>query len=388
MLFKFIILTCSLTITYAANKLIALPLSLTSRLESNFYRDTKQPFSFTNLTDVGSEQEELLLSSQQASFISYSSEFTSIVGLEPELKLIESRATSIPFAHEGGAYIPETNEVWFTANQLPQQNTNVSSVNLTTNQVQLLSIQPPIITPNGVNYFNGSVYVCSQGNKNTPAAIYAVNPITLVSKLVVNSWFGFRLNSPNDVTFSTKIAEKTFMWFTDPPVAYMQNFSTVPQIGSYVFRYDMLTSELRPVISDLIIPNGIAFDQNETTLYITDTSPDTGVHIVYAYDLNADVLPISRRVFSVSSYGIPDGIKIDKNNRVWTGEGDGLNVRDRHGTLLGVILGRNLCDNGVISNFALVKNTVIILAQEKLWRLDLATDVILKRIFSKKNVMK
>ena len=380
MLFKLIISTCILTITGTCNKLVTLPLSLTSRLESNFYRDTKQPFSFTNFTHTqcmkSEEEEKELFVSQQASFISYSSEFTSIIGFNSELKLIESRAISIPFAHEGGIYIPETNEIWFTANQLPKQNTNISSINLKTNQVQLLPIKPPIITPNGVNYFNGYAYICSQGNTTTPGAIYAVNPTTLASKLIVNSWFGFRLNSPNDVTFSSKIAGKNFMWFTDPHVAYMQHFSILPQYGSYVFRYDMLTSELRPVITDLIVPNGIEFDQNETTLYVTDTSPDTGVYIVYAYDLNVDALPINRRVFSVSSFGIPDGIKTDKNDRVWTGEGDGLNVRDRHGTLLGVILGRNLCNSGLISNFALVKNTVIILAQEKLWRLDLATDVI------------
>jgi gluconolactonase len=138
----------------------------------------------------------------------------------------------------------------------------------------------------------------------------------------------------------------------------------------------MLTSELRPVITDLIIPNGIAFDRKETTLYVTDTSPDTGISIVYAYDLNKDALPVNRRIFSVSSLGIPDGIRVDKNDRVWIAEGDGINVRDRRGTLLGVILGHGLCANGVISNFAMVKNTIIILAQESLWRLNIMTDVL------------
>ena len=99
------------------------------------------------------------------------------------------------------------------------------------------------------------------------------------------------------------------------------------------------------------------------------------MRIVYAYDLTEDALPINRRIFSVSSLGIPDGIRVDQNDRMWIAEGDGLNVRDRHGTLLGVILGRDLCANGVISNFALVSSTIILLAQESLWRLNISTNL-------------
>ncbi|CAF4913190.1 unnamed protein product [Rotaria sp. Silwood1] len=169
------------------------------------------------------------------------------------------------------------------------------------------------------------------------------------------------------------------MWFTDPQVAYLQAFGSSPQLGSFVYRFDLTTSELRPVITDLIVPNGIAFDLNETTLYVSDTTPSShggGTYTVYAYDLNKHGLPINRRVFSVSSTGIPDGIKVDKVGRVWTGEGDGINIRDHHGILLGVILGRDLCQSGVISNFAIFDSTVIILVQEKLWRLDLAASVL------------
>jgi len=375
----FILILSILYNVHAVNKIVSLPLSITSQISSsNFFRNINTPFSFVNFTDTenATADHNDLLASQSASFLSYSSEFISILGHNPTLTLIEERDPSLPFAHEGGVYIPELNQVWFTANQLPKQNTNVSSVDLTTDQVELLNIQPPIATPNGVNYFEGYAYVCSQGTKTTPAGIYAVNPTTLTSRLVVNSWFGLHLNSPNDVTFSTKILGKKFMWFTDPHVAYMQGFANEPQILSTVFRYDMLTSELRPVITDIIIPNGIAFNLNETVLYVSDTSPDTNVKIVYAYDINEYGLPINRRIFSISSTGIPDGIHIDKNDRVWIAEGDGINVRDPSGNLLGVILGYNLSGTGLISNFAIVKNTVIILAQDALWKLNVTNDIV------------
>ena len=365
--------------------LISLPFSLTSRLDFKFNRNSSQPFSFTTFDEensvsmVSSRSQYLeLWASRQASFISFSSEFTALIGADNKLELLAAQPEHLQFAHEGGTFVIETDEVWFTANQRPIQNTHISSINMKKNTVELLSIEPPIITPNGLQYFDGLVYICSQGNKTTPGAIHAVNPTTLTSRLVVNSWFGLRLNSPNDVTFTKKIGNRPYMWFTDPPVAFMQNFGATPQLGSYVYRFDLTTSELRPVITDLMIPNGIAFDQNESTLYVTDTLPGElgiGIAFVYAYDLNQDGLPMNRRIFSVSSVGIPDGIKIDKAGRVWIAEGDGINVRDPAGKLLGVILGRDLCQSGVISNFALMNDTVIILAQEKVWRLKLAISV-------------
>jgi hypothetical protein len=155
MLFRFLIIISTLANTYAWNKLISLPLSITSNFEStSFHRYQNQSFSYVNfpgITDIKNlkpDQRDLLLS-RNASFISYSTEFLSIINYNSELKLIEQRPITIPFAHEGGTYIPETNEVWFTADQLPIQNTNISSVNLLTNQVDLLDIYPPIITPNG-----------------------------------------------------------------------------------------------------------------------------------------------------------------------------------------------------------------------------------------------
>lgn len=371
----------------AQRTLIQLSYSLTSRLERNFEREANVSFSFTNIDEDAtrscawgsSSQKEELLQSRQAFFISFSSNFTALIGSQPQLQRLAVQPVNTPFAHEGGTFVPDTNEVWFTANQLPIQNTNVSCVNLITHSVRLLDIQPPIVTPNGLQYFEGSVYVCSQGNSTTPGGIYSVNPTTLISKLVVNSWYGFRLNSPNDVTFTRKLTGRKLMWFTDPQVAYEQSFGSRPQLGSFVYRFDLTTSELRPIITDLIVPNGIAFSFDEKTLYLSDTSPNDkrfGTYFVYAYDLDSEGLPMNRRVFSVSSFGIPDGIKVDGFQRVWTGENDGINVRDKSGTLLGVILGRNLCESGIISNFAIVGSTVIILAQEQLWRLALTENII------------
>lgn len=374
----YILITCILFNAYALNKLVNLPLSITSRFDSkDFYHNPNVPFSFTNFSKSNNQEDlQELLASRNASFISYSIEFSSIIGSNPQLTLIGQQPISIEYAHEGGAYVPETNEIWFTANQLPIQNTNISSINLLTNQINLLDINPPIITPNGANYFQGYVYICSQGNKTIPAGIYAVNPTTYISRLIVNSWFGYRLNSPNDVTFSTKILNRNFMWFTDPHVAYYQGFANTPQRPNTVYRYDMLTSELRPIIIDINIPNGIAFNRNETVLYISETPLDINVRTVYAYDINKDGLPINRRIFSISSTGGPDGIRVDENNRVWIAEGDGINIRDEHGNLLGVILGHGLCSSGVISNFGLIDNTLIILGQENVWRLNLTTNVL------------
>ena len=135
--------------------LVSFPFSHTCLLEFDFNRGRDQPFSFTNLTDnqdVLSSSAKLqyteIWTSRQASFISYSSEFTNLIDSAARLQLLGANLLGESYAHEGGTYVPETNEVWFTADQVPTMNTNISSVNLQTDAIQLLAIQPPILTPN------------------------------------------------------------------------------------------------------------------------------------------------------------------------------------------------------------------------------------------------
>lgn len=48
----------------------------------------------------------------------------------------------------------------------------------------------------------------------------------------------------------------------------------------------------------------------------------------YAYDVNPTTQAFTnRRVFAYSDTGIPDGIQVDVEGNVWSGNGDGVHVR-------------------------------------------------------------
>ena len=64
--------------------------------------------------------------------------------------------------------------------------------------------------------------------------------------------------------------------------------------------------------------------------------------------------------------GIPDGLKVDEQDRVWTGTGAGLEVFSKDGNPLAVIP-----VEGGVSNFALTNDGgAYVMGETKLYRLD------------------
>jgi gluconolactonase len=94
----------------------------------------------------------------------------------------------------------------------------------------------------------------------------------------------------------------------------------------------------------------------------------------YAYDVlekrNAKWL-VNRRVFAMPDCGVPDGIKCDAAGNVYAGCGDGLNVWNSAGTLLGKVL-----IPGGITNFCFGKSGELFLLNEtRFWILKVAETV-------------
>ena len=108
------------------------------------------------------------------------------------------------------------------------------------------------------------------------------------------------------------------------------------------------------VANDLVRPNGLASNPNSSILYVSDTGYITGKvdaalpRTIYAYDVSdpQQTFLQNRRVFAYCDTGIPDGLKVDNANNVWAGCGDGLNVWNAKGQLIGKILIK-----GGVSNF-------------------------------------
>ena len=149
---------------------------------------------------------------------------------------------------------------------------------------------------------------------------------------IADSSEGRRLNRPNDVVLKSDGS----LYFTNPGRDRLDPADVDVQFNS--------VHRLRPsgevdLLAPFEYPNGIAFSPDESVLYVANTRP--GQYIV-AYDLNADGDVVGVRHFADmpsehANNGVPDGMKVDVEGRVYcTGPG-GCWVFEPSGELIGVI---------------------------------------------------
>ena len=161
-------------------------------------------------------------------------------------------------------------------------------------------------------------------------------------KTLVGSYQGKPLNSPNDLV----VKSDGTVWFTDPSYGCLQ-FPQECYLPNNVYRFDPHTKELAAIITDLKMPNGIAFSPDERILYVIDSgaiqAPRTYYeqlpHVIYAYDVSADGKSVlNQRLFTVVSPGFPDGMRLDSTGNIYVGALDGIHVYNPKAKLIGKIL--------------------------------------------------
>jgi len=148
-------------------------------------------------------------------------------------------------------------------------------------------------------------------------------------EVLVDRYEGKRFNRPNDVVCKSDGS----LWFTDPgyrvPIAQREL-----DAGVYRVAPDGTVTLAVPCE----YPNGLAFSPDERTLYVANTRWTAYIH---AIELDATGKMIRRRVFadmsSDETAGVPDGMKVDVEGRVYcTGPG-GTWVFAPDGKHLGII---------------------------------------------------
>lgn len=201
--------------------------------------------------------------------------------------------------------------------------------------------------PNGLaNWHDGSVLVARQGARDL-----AVMNANGKLKSLVPTYKGKRFNSPNDVI----VAPDGAIWFTDPPLALAWHplsrtmipgasptapghkpDQQIPFAG--VYRYK--DGKLKPLVSDMATPNGLAFSPDGKTFYVNNAYPDMYLR---SYSVGKDgTLSNEREIFRLPGdtgwgAGVPDGLKVDMSGHIWmTGPG-GILVLSPEGKLLGRI---------------------------------------------------
>ena len=148
--------------------------------------------------------------------------------------------------------------------------------------------------------------------------------------VLVDRYEGQRLNRPNDVVCKSDGS----LWFTDPGLRVPLAQREVPYAG--VYRIDL--DGTPRLFADCEYPNGLAFSPDERILYVANTRWSQYIH---AFELDAAGRLVRRRIFadmsSDESDGVPDGMKVDVEGRVYcTGPG-GTWVFAPDGAHLGII---------------------------------------------------
>ena len=137
------------------------------------------------------------------------------------------------------------------------------------------------------------------------------------------------------------------------------------------------TNDIRVVADGIQEPNGITFSPDEKTAYITDGTGNatvpTAPRAIYAYDVitrGGEPALANKRMFAVPQTGLPDGIKTDNAGNVYAGCGDGVNVWNEGGVLLGKIAVDGGSANFILGNEG-DKMQVWLLNEKKLWQANL-----------------
>jgi gluconolactonase len=149
-------------------------------------------------------------------------------------------------------------------------------------------------------------------------------------EVLADRFEGGRFNRPNDLVCRSDGS----IFFTDPSLRVPFADREVPHAGVYRIAPDGALS----LVADFEYPNGLAFSPDERILYVANSRWSKYIH---ALEINDDGTLRRRRIFadmnSDEPDGVPDGMKVDVEGRVFcTGPG-GVWVFTPYGAHLGII---------------------------------------------------
>ena len=161
-------------------------------------------------------------------------------------------------------------------------------------------------------------------------------------RTLVSNYKGVPLNSPNDLV----VKSDGSVWFTDPNYGSLK-YPQESSLPCNVYRYDPTSKNLSVVISDLMMPNGIAFSPDEKLLYVIDSGASQASytyhknwpHDIHVYEVSPDGKGIQNgKILTTVSPGFPDGMRLDTHGNLYVGALDGVHVYNPSGKLMGKIL--------------------------------------------------
>jgi gluconolactonase len=179
----------------------------------------------------------------------------------------------------------------------------------------------------------GRLVTCEHSGRRVSRTEHDGKVITLA-----DSWNGKRFNSPNDAV----VKSDGSIWFTDPSYGIDTDYEgdkAESEIGACnVYRIDPDSGKVEAVITGMTRPNGIAFSNDESILYVADTGrthqgPKKGD--LLAFEMNKKGRPGKDKLFANCTAGLFDGFRLDSDGRIWTSAANGVHCYEADGTLIG-----------------------------------------------------
>ncbi|KAK2041349.1 calcium-dependent phosphotriesterase [Colletotrichum somersetense] len=326
------------------------------------------------------------------SIIQYDAALELIIGPTPTHALVLSSAetSANPFFYRGCIYVPSRNELWTTSAPLPASDPTrppvilMSRVIVTHNSAndtltaEWAKLRPPPemkMPASGCVVGDDRMIWCSQGTMAPQTGGVFFMHAGRRPQVVASTYYGRDFNSPHSAAVSI---QGDGVWFTDPCFGNEQDFRNPPQLPSQIYRCDVKTGEVRAMADGFVRPTGIAIDNDSSTLYVADSG---GVRVdgsldlnqprsIYAFDMvkrGEAVFLTNRRTFALARRGVPMHL-ICENGNVWAACGDGVEIWNSGGSLLGVIQ----VPGGVLSFCRGPEDSLYLCAGQKLWRLQLS----------------
>lgn len=157
--------------------------------------------------------------------------------------------------------------------------------------------------------------------------------------VLADRYEGRRLNAPNDVV----LAPDGALWFTDPTYGITKAEEGIvaepEQAARRVYRIDP-SGRLDAMTETMEQPNGIAIAPDGRTLYVSETGAGRNPAVangIVAFHIGADGGLEGRRDFARYTEGVPDGLALDLDGRIYAASADGVRVFAPGGRFLGVI---------------------------------------------------
>lgn len=266
---------------------------------------------------------------------------------------------------EGPVWLPDLGQVWFSdikGNRILAFDEAGGSLEVAVADAEY---------PNGRTLDGaGRIIQCSHGRRQVELLDLDGTATALVTR--ADGADGPRFNSPNDVV----VDRHGIIWFTDPAYGLQSpgegHGGEMEYGGCHVFRLDPATGAISTVITDMVRPNGLAFSNDESILYVADSARAQGHgedHGIRAYDVTADGRCENGRSFAQIEQGVPDGFRVDHDGNIWTSRAFGISVYTPSGDLLGGVdlpeTVANLCVGGAD------RRSLYITATTSLYRLRL-----------------